>query len=444
MDVLEWGHDDEELDDFQFEEYENLFSKVDDESKNHIRTGNQMAVESTASTPFGLFLNDYAFSPSFHDFIGQGIKEEGFDTATGPFINQFPPQELQRNYGPNFQQFVNPSLRYQDMRSLVTVKEESREKRSYASAIPTHLAHSNTGSVVAIHDHKILSTNHQGVSVISGSTRNISMVQHPNQPPPSKISHTESTNMKTIPSSVTDSDVRIVVDGQPPVEVRTRTPSEIRTFSVTSKVEGNYKKLGATIMKVQLMYAANDSAGLELVPKQKKEVLGGTRTVPILSDGSAIFDNLSICESSTRHKERVFCLEFILTRNDGYELMSQLSKPFYAYSHKKVLLRRGSVKLRTLSKSWGKISGGETMHVIGSPFIQGPALSLIFKTPHGEIAVKPLEFFSDSVLFFELPPYPVNSTMVITSDTELRASVMVTNDGRTFSNAMEFTYIAGS
>lgn len=34
----------------------------------------------------------------------------------------------------------------------------------------------------------------------------------------------------------------------------------------------------------------------------------------------------------------------------------------------------GSVKLRTLSKSWGKISGGDAMHVIGAPFIQGPSL----------------------------------------------------------------------
>jgi hypothetical protein len=89
----------------------------------------------------------------------------------------------------------------------------------------------------------------------------------------------------------------------------------------------------------------------------------------------------------------------------------------------------GSVKLRALNKTWGRFSGGEQMHVIGSPFIQGlynfihqsssreivtiiiigPALSLIIRTPHGDAVATNLEYFSDSVLFFELPPYPVPS-----------------------------------
>jgi len=192
-------------------------------------------------------------------------------------------------------------------------------------------------------------------------------------------------------------------------------------------------------MKVVLCYASNASSPSETV---KKDILGGTKTVALMSDGSAVFDNLWISESSTKHKEREFCLEFILLRSDGHELLRKYSKPFYAYSHKKVLQRRGNVKLRTLSKCWGRMSGGDQMHVIGTPFIQGPALSLIFRTPHGDVAAKPLEYFSDSVLFFELPSYPLPDGVMVTPDTEIRVQVLLTNDGRTYSNPLDFSYIA--
>jgi len=234
-------------------------------------------------------------------------------------------------------------------------------------------------------------------------------------------------------------EIDIQIDGQPPGEVRTRTPSETRTFTVTAKILGNYKKLGASIMKIALLYDKNDMADAEPV---KKDILGGTKTVPVLNDGTVIFDTLTISESSTKHKEREFCLELTLLRNDGHELLKRRTRSFYAYSHKKVLQRRGSVKLRTLSKGWGKISGGDSMHVIGSPFIQGPALSLIIRTPHGDVMAKPLEYYSDSVLFFELPPYPLPEGLLITPDTEFKVQILVSNDGRTLSNALDFIYIA--
>lgn len=123
--------------------------------------------------------------------------------------------------------------------------------------------------------------------------------------------------------------------------------------------------------------------------------------------------------------------------------MRKRSRSFYAYSHKKVLQRRGSVKLRTLSKNWGSMSGGEEMHVIGAPFIQGPALGFIFRTPHGDVLAKPIEYFSDSVLFFTLPPYPLPQGMTVTPNTEIKVTALVTNDGRTFSNPLEFVYVAG-
>lgn len=81
------------------------------------------------------------------------------------------------------------------------------------------------------------------------------------------------------------------------------------------------------------------------------------------------------------------------------------------------------------------------MHVIGSPFIQGPALNIIFRTPHGDVIAKPVEYYSDSVLFFHLPPYPLPNGFPINPNMELKAAMLVTNDGRTFSNAIEFTYV---
>jgi len=224
--------------------------------------------------------------------------------------------------------------------------------------------------------------------------------------------------------------VNIEIVQEPPVEVRTRTPNETRTFSVAVRITGDFLQLGASLMSVSLCYAAAaaDKTSCKQEETLRKDILGGTKIVAVPEHGRVSFDNLSICETSTKHKEKEFCLAFVLLRNDGQELVEKRSRSFYAFSHKKVLQRRGSVKLRTLNKAWGKMCGGEQMHVIGYPFIQGPSLSLCICTPHGNISVKHLEYFSESVLFFDLPPYP--------------GTFDVTNDGRTFSNPMEFIYIA--
>jgi hypothetical protein len=83
------------------------------------------------------------------------------------------------------------------------------------------------------------------------------------------------------------------------------------------------------------------------------------------------------------------------------------------------------------------------MHVIGTPFIQGPALALIVRTPYGDVVAKPLEYYSDSVLFFELPPCPIPDYSAINPNTEIKAQIVVTNDGRTYSNPLDFSYIVG-
>lgn len=44
--------------------------------------------------------------------------------------------------------------------------------------------------------------------------------------------------------------------------------------------------------------------------------------------------------------------------------------------------------------------------MIGTPFINGPALRCIIRTEHGDAVAPALELYSESVLFFRLPPYP--------------------------------------
>jgi hypothetical protein len=234
--------------------------------------------------------------------------------------------------------------------------------------------------------------------------------------------------------------VELVVERQPPVEVRTRTPSENRNFGVTVRITGHHGSLSIHAVEVRLAYASSRE-------EVNQQILGGKKTVPLKEDGRATFDNLSMREASTKHGEREFCLEFVPLSKEDQPLGSfgTRTSPFYAYSHMKVLARRKSVKLRTLNKSHGSVHGGDKMHVIGQPFIKGPSLSIIFSTPHGDVTALNPEMYSDSVLFFEAPSYPCPAIFSPYSRDhvrEVKVMVQVTNDGRTMSNPLEFTYIA--
>jgi len=231
-------------------------------------------------------------------------------------------------------------------------------------------------------------------------------------------------------------DVQLSVVEQPPVEVRTRTPNEKRTFGCAVFANGDYQSLGATHIAVELAYAR--AAGER--PDQK--ILGGNKLIKI-GGGLVPFDDLSMCEASTKHKGSEFCLEFFLASADGHRINTQhfvSSRPFYAYSNQKVLARRRNVDLRALSKARGSAKGGELMHVIGSPFISSPSLQVRVSTAHGEVSVNTsnIELYSESVLFFPLPPYPLPPPLP--DGLEMRAQVRVSNDGRHFSNPIEFTY----
>eukprot|EP01102_Stenamoeba_stenopodia_P003708 TRINITY_DN13864_c0_g1_i1.p1 TRINITY_DN13864_c0_g1~~TRINITY_DN13864_c0_g1_i1.p1 ORF type:complete len:474 (+),score=68.40 TRINITY_DN13864_c0_g1_i1:101-1522(+) len=211
----------------------------------------------------------------------------------------------------------------------------------------------------------------------------------------------------------------IVVDEQPPIEVRTRTPNENRSFFIAATVAPRYyynpsdPNFSPYTVKVELLYYDDYS----VVPNQK--ILGGTKTQPIMENGKVKFDNLCMSEASTKHEEREFCLEFIFVQatSRDHPLQREIrsgvrTKGFYAYSHKKVLTRRQKVELRAMSPTYcNNLNGGEEMHVVGSPFIKGPSLKVVIRTEHGhtvdiKYAEGKLERYSESVLFFKLPPYP--------------------------------------
>jgi hypothetical protein len=236
--------------------------------------------------------------------------------------------------------------------------------------------------------------------------------------------------------------VQLVIESHPPVEVRTRTPSEKRNFSCAIQLLGDYKAIGGKFVSVELMYSPNAqrAPGEDEVPKQT--ILGGTKVVMIKANGSAVFDNLSMSEASTKHKEKEFCLKFALVDKTGAKLpVVARSTSFYAFSNTKVLARRRDISLRTLSKTFGVFQGGETMHVIGAPFIRGPALKLIFRTPNGDAIATNLELYSETVLFFTLPAYP-GLIPGENEPLEAKAQVLVTNDGRNFSNPIDFLYVS--
>lgn len=173
----------------------------------------------------------------------------------------------------------------------------------------------------------------------------------------------------------------------------------------------------------------------------------------------------------------------------------------FRYSHKRVLSRRRNIKLCTLNKPWGSIHGGEAMHAIGTPFINGPSLKVVrefhsfvlfvlsiierieyeklllgakwsayltytlsssfghhtvtqqqqtFKcirklsSSSAFLHILLLLCFLQSLRFLVCMCDDRHLTVYFsTQGTEVRATVVVTNDSKTFSNALDFTFVAG-
>jgi len=65
--------------------------------------------------------------------------------------------------------------------------------------------------------------------------------------------------------------------------------------------------------------------------------------VTIKGNGTALFDNLSMSEASTKHKEKEFGLNFTLMDKNGSKMPFFVeSNSFYAFSNTKVLSRRST------------------------------------------------------------------------------------------------------
>lgn len=232
----------------------------------------------------------------------------------------------------------------------------------------------------------------------------------------------------------------LVVETQPPIEVRTRTPSEKRHFSCSVRLLAGHKDLHIERITARLWYKLPSGQA-----SVSQSILGGTKTVAVHSDGVALFNMLSMSEASTKHGENEFCLEFIPIAKSGKKLLpyATFSRGFYAYSHMKVLTRRKNIKLRALSTNHGGVNGGREMHVVGAPFVKGPFLSVLFRTPHGDVAATGVNLYSDSVLFFQSPAYPDEDVIAnMSAGMEIKADIVVTNDGRNMSNPITFTFLA--
>ena len=239
-------------------------------------------------------------------------------------------------------------------------------------------------------------------------------------------------------------DVIVQIVEHPPLEVRTRTKNENRTFSCSAEVRVKEEGVEA---KVSLCYAKDPATVLP--------ILGGTLTRKVARDGRVVFDDLSVSVASPKHGEKEFALCIAVPAGD--RTWRVYSRPFYAYSHKSVLKRRRELRIKALSTAAASTQGGTKMHVVGSPFIRSERLQVVFRVlladykrycaaeveqlelseSGGEwvsIAAEAVDYFSDSVLFFETP----NKLQRCTDDV-INVFVQVTNDGRNFSNPLPFT-----
>jgi len=260
-------------------------------------------------------------------------------------------------------------------------------------------------------------------------------------PPPMMEMAISSADESIFSSSV--SSVDLLVSRQPPNEVRTRTPGDKRTFSCSVSLQGKWSSLGLSSVQVELYYAP-DRLHPNYEKCAKQSLLGGQSVCAVAPSDNEIQFTMWLWEPSTKHKEREFCLRFIPQSSSGEQLLPDrrfMSNAFYAFSHQRVLQRRRRVVLRCLNKQFASSNGGDQMHVIGKGFMNAPTLTLIVRTAHGETRANHVEYWSDSVLFFTLPPLPLAAQLDANAQPQdTKAMLFVSNDGRSLSNPMEFTY----
>ncbi len=242
---------------------------------------------------------------------------------------------------------------------------------------------------------------------------------------------------------------------QPPLEVRTRTKNENRTFSCSVVVSAESPDTSPLMASVELCYATDVSTTIP--------TMGGSLCKPV-EKGTVRFEDLSVSVASPKHNEKEFVLKVTLS-HDGQDcgFPATYSTPFYAYSHKSVLKRRREVELRACSHSSVSVGDDCKMHVVGAPFVRSDRLQAVFRVRREDcsdevieairatypvnvrddeawlsVRAEELECFSESVLFFR-PPSVLESL-----SKDVQAFLQVTNDGRNFSNSLPVEFSVNS
>jgi len=240
--------------------------------------------------------------------------------------------------------------------------------------------------------------------------------------------------------------------------------------SAVTKENLNRNGCFATVV-VKLVYAKDVNTVLPILGgtcTQKVDISAGTMDKSIIN---VEFGDLSVSVASPKHSEKEFSLavriQDIVVPGvclDSKSLVSVnkcvYSRPFYAFSHKSVLRRRKAVTIRAASHVSCPSTGGVTMHVVGAPFVRSDRLQCVFKirSEHYKkycqlqgskesldqigdddelvsLRATNLEYFSDSVLFFQVP-----TELGDCVSEDVPAYIQITNDGRNFSNALQFTF----
>eukprot|EP01091_Cochliopodium_minus_P012162 TRINITY_DN3621_c0_g1_i1.p1 TRINITY_DN3621_c0_g1~~TRINITY_DN3621_c0_g1_i1.p1 ORF type:complete len:477 (+),score=134.83 TRINITY_DN3621_c0_g1_i1:512-1942(+) len=233
-----------------------------------------------------------------------------------------------------------------------------------------------------------------------------------------------------------NSDLKVIT--QPPIEVRLRTNGDKRCFKVKVQLK-DYKEGQGTEIGVELLYS-KDRLRNTFQRVEKQEILGGTKKMKVESDGAATFKSLCVWEASKKHGEREFSLRFFVVGkgenedvNSPFFKHSVVTDAFYTYSHQRILTKRKALTVRTLNKMWG--TENEIMHIIGKGFIEGPHIGVMIARKDGVKFQSPsIEFYSDSVIFFQLPN--INRKL----DEDVEVDIFVTNDGRSYSNPSKMFY----
>eukprot|EP00004_Rigifila_ramosa_P013828 TRINITY_DN3094_c0_g1_i3.p1 TRINITY_DN3094_c0_g1~~TRINITY_DN3094_c0_g1_i3.p1 ORF type:complete len:294 (-),score=71.49 TRINITY_DN3094_c0_g1_i3:288-1121(-) len=163
-----------------------------------------------------------------------------------------------------------------------------------------------------------------------------------------------------VPDDPEAAEFDLVITAQPPSEVRTRTPREVRNFTVLCTVLAPAHVIASRQLCVRCeLYYAPTHEGADPQRVENLSILGGTTLLNVQPDGAAAFTTLNMAEASAKHMEREFCLCLSLSGSDlGRPILSRFTTSFYAFSHKKVLERRRNVKLRALSTTTGPGEGG--------------------------------------------------------------------------------------